>query len=799
MNRILKITFFVVALGNFNPIVEARNPFENALNSARKRYDQAKSELHRLRNIYERFYSQLKSARSRLNSLDSSYKVIRRNLSKANSHLTILDKSFNEAKSAFTSASKHLKKLKKALNSAEKAYNTAREVYKNYLHKVNEYKDKINDSKQLKHFKEATIENLVKSIKKLDSELHELKNKSEKIIEQYRDKLEEFLSSEIVVYDFNSELTFKANLRQGTLDLRGEIIEGFAFDSTALESLLSGQFDFPINVDPISVLAANGPLKIERSDSYKNKQPPKYSYYSSRNWVEYFAPETATSEIIEAVLSGGSSIQGSVETTRQLILKELTDIFEYLQFHSINKPDLLADILSAIVEQKPLNSSGLPTNAKIFSIPFNYEISAREIPPILNQIINLQGLDINWMSLDILSKDINLNHLGFSIAVNLPRLINIDHDLESLVQKRIITFENWQPKEIPYEQLMRKAISKSDKVANLFKGISLSNTNELKSLISNKFSKGIIDKLISSLNINNKSLSEGDLDGYKVNLIQTEIHGRLKTILKKLSLGNQSNVSISEISLDLSTGAFSFQAKISHKHSLGTLHEAAKILGEKLKNTGKKIELSAKDFLSSTQEKSLGFLNDTNESLKKAEIKAMKLKNYIKGKLKDSQIELNSLLVEHGNIINLYNSNISHLSSSKDSMDSLRIRLNDRIDQYNRFLKGNYRKADKAYNNALENFNSFYRDRVKPLNSQLSKAANNFNSQLKYYNNLRNTTNRAFENYKRYFSTAENLRHEVNSIVRKFNSWLRRPPIIRYGKRIIRNNPVRKVFKKIGL
>jgi hypothetical protein len=148
-------------------------------------------------------------------------------------------------------------------------------------------------------------------------------------------------------------IEFTLNLKTGDMSDQKLVftnpIQDFEVDVGAIKSLLEGDF-----VQALDLIPNFGLVKRDISSDYDEQQQKYFDeygkenvYFASRDFVRWATPETAGRWIVELIATGGAAADGIAKDAEERVLKEITNIEDWLTGKAVGTVEAIAKKLIA--------------------------------------------------------------------------------------------------------------------------------------------------------------------------------------------------------------------------------------------------------------------------------------------------------------------------------------------------------------------------------------------------------------------------------------------------------------------
>ena len=188
------------------------------------------------------------------------------------------------------------------------------------------------------------------------------------------------LTSSIVLYDMKWTIRVEYNSVTSSFNAWAELPDGLKITSSALSAAFRGDVPLP-EIDPTELLTTAFGFQLDRqcdfddviAKIYRNAGANASVYVSTRGLAELLSPEHLADAGVKAVLSGGSTIEGSADEIATGCLNELNGAYAFLQQTASTEADKLLDnIMEAILKGSELDT---PTvQIKLFRAQMKYTV-----------------------------------------------------------------------------------------------------------------------------------------------------------------------------------------------------------------------------------------------------------------------------------------------------------------------------------------------------------------------------------------------------------------------------------------
>jgi hypothetical protein len=188
------------------------------------------------------------------------------------------------------------------------------------------------------------------------------------------------LDSNIVLYDMKWSIFIEYNSMAGSFNAWAELPDGLKVTSSAITAAFHGNVPLP-EIEPAEMLATAFGFELDRQCTFDNVVANIYAdagsdavvFTSTRGLSELLSPEHAADATVKAVISGGSTIEGSLDEVATGCLNELNSAYAFLQQSASSEADtLLGNLMDAMITGTKLDT---PTvQIKPFVAQMNYTV-----------------------------------------------------------------------------------------------------------------------------------------------------------------------------------------------------------------------------------------------------------------------------------------------------------------------------------------------------------------------------------------------------------------------------------------
>lgn len=273
----------------------------------------------------------------------------------------------NEAKKALNHAKDALENAKHELAHANDVYNGAVTKVAVSEHDVTHAAHSMNSAKNLadiRHAKVLTAQQIAVGLGNLTKQLKGTLAKAEA---NEQKALDDLLSRNIVLYDMGWRVNIEYDLKTQGFNAWAEFPHGMQLTTGEIASVLNGKPALP-EIEPLELLTACLGLDVDRQcdyddvvrQAYRGIAPTDRVYVSTRGLSELLTPEHAGSAAVDAVVSGGSTIEGTANELVAACRRELNSVNAFLRDTAKDEADnALPRLAEAIASGQPFESPKL--------------------------------------------------------------------------------------------------------------------------------------------------------------------------------------------------------------------------------------------------------------------------------------------------------------------------------------------------------------------------------------------------------------------------------------------------------
>ncbi len=469
----------------------------------------------------------------------------------------------DDAKRALAQAQRDLNSAKDAVNRAANAYNAA-------VADVNRRQHDLSQALATLQAKERTLGSdhdlliaAQHAFTQASDEVARLRNDlnvKQNALNAAESFVNRLLASDIVLYDMKWSIRIEYNSSTGSFNAWAELPDGLKVTSSAIKAAFHGDVPLP-EIDPAEMVATAFGFQLDRQCTFDDAVAKVYRdagsnasvYVSTRGLAELLSPEHAADATVKAVISGGSTIEGSFDEVAQGCLDELNGAYTFLRQTASNEADkLLSNLMDAMITGANLDS---PTvQIKPFVAQMNYTVRLTDgSKQLLKYLPSLQK------QIDKVGLTYSFPRPGFAVVVK-----NHPVPVRSALRTQIGTIKSLDPQALKTAlpaasyQLLEPVLSSGsvDPTATI--------TASLESLFKN---------------LDYSALSVDAAFPYCLELSGTPVQTELERLTRNLKIGNQGQAKVSRLSFNFHTGQVSVALDMQAK-DVTTLQAALKIVGK---------------------------------------------------------------------------------------------------------------------------------------------------------------------------------------------------------------------------
>jgi hypothetical protein len=372
--------------------------------------------------------------------------------------------------------------------------------------------------------------------------------------------VDRLLLSSIVLYDMKWTIRIEYNSVTSSFNAWAELPDGLKVTSSALSAAFRGDVPLP-EIDPTELIATAFGFQVDRQCDFDAVVAKIYGdagagasvYVSTRGLAELLSPEHLADAGVKAVLSGGSTIEGSADEIATGCLNELNGAFAFLQQTASTEANRLLDnIMDAILTGSELDT---PTvQIKLFQARMDYVVKPTDgALAMLNYIPSLQK------KITQLGLKYSYPRLGFAIIVK-----NRPVATRGTLQARVGSAKSLSPNAL---KLALPAAS--------YQVLELALTSggiDPMALVSNS-----LETMVKGIDFS--TLPIDTTFPYCLDLRGTALGKELERLAGDLKIGNQATAKLSRLSFNFHTGQISTIIDLDAK-DVTTLEKAISLAGK---------------------------------------------------------------------------------------------------------------------------------------------------------------------------------------------------------------------------
>lgn len=256
----------------------------------------------------------------------------------------------------------------------------------------------------------------------------------------------------ILLFDHKTSGSFTYNAYAGAAGYKLTLPGGIELDKSRIKATFEGSVSVP-TIKMQELISELGFIKLQPVNGYedwankKKESQNRHVFVSSKRFVDAISDNKVLQEIGWAVLTGGSTTQGSIQTLKEQLILEWADVLAWLErVGEQNGAESAREIVEEILKfAKPLPDKNfqfdpaevlrppklksLDLELKFHQIPYDYVVS----PPFaseLKKILSLLHID----GRTFLEKKVRETHLGYSISIKKSAPPNPAQQMKSLVE-----------------------------------------------------------------------------------------------------------------------------------------------------------------------------------------------------------------------------------------------------------------------------------------------------------------------------------------------------------------------------
>lgn len=301
----------------------------------------------------------------------------------------------------------------------------------------------------------------------------------------------------ILLFDHKTTGSFTYNAYSGTAGYKLTLPGGIELDKSRIKSTFEGSVSVP-TIKMEELISELGFIKLQSIRGYedwaksKKEGQNRHVFVSSKRFVDAISDNKVLQEIGWAVLTGGSTTEGSIQTLKEQLILEWADVLAWLErVGEQNGPESAREIVEEILKfakplteknfqfdpaqiLKPAKLGSLDLELKFHMVPYDYIVS----PPFATELKKILSL-LNISGRTFLEKKVRETHLGYSISIKKSGSPNPKQQMESLVdlmnkgpQAKVLAFaEKVSGSELNFKDGSITDIDGNKKIQDAFKKI----------------------------------------------------------------------------------------------------------------------------------------------------------------------------------------------------------------------------------------------------------------------------------------------------------------------------------------
>jgi len=368
------------------------------------------------------------------------------------------------------------------------------------------------------------------------------------------------LAANIVLYDMKWSIFIEYNSMTGSFNTWAELPDGLKVTSSAITGAFHGDVPLP-EIDPAEMLATAFGFQLDRQCTFDDEVAKVYRdagsnasvFVSTRGLAELLSPEHAADATVKAVISGGSTIEGSLDEVATGCLNELNGAYAFLQQSASDQADkLLGNLMDAMVTGTKLDA---PTvQIKPFVAQMNYTVKLTDgAQQLLKYIPGLQ------QKIDKVGLTYSFPRPGFAIVVK-----NHPVPTRNALRAKIGTIKSLSP------QALKAALPSGS--YQLLEPVLTSGSVDPTAVIT-----ASLESLFKSIDYTGMMVDP--VYPYCLDLRGTPVQKELERLARTLKIGNQGEANLSRLSFNFHTGQVSIAIDLRAK-DVTTLQAALKVVGK---------------------------------------------------------------------------------------------------------------------------------------------------------------------------------------------------------------------------
>lgn len=461
-----------------------------------------------------------------------------------------------------------LRDAEAVVRDAEATFSRVSEAPNAARQEVNSIGRQLSDARSNLTSLERGLNNARNRASSASGTVDEWKTKASSAAKQAKELQERLLATELIAYDFTTPLTLTFNTSTGAFFLDLDLGSGLKYDTKKLQALLAGDIQLP-EVNPVEAAATAVAVEVEQRSDYRRfrddlygKYPGGSVYVASERFVRWAGLERFGEGGLKCLAASCDDVAKDALAILEL---EYADIVAWLRALGEQEAERQAVLaLNSILDGKAPDMTITELRATVTTLPVEYVATLRGTKSIPSEITD--KVTGGKGTIDEVTGPVP--HLAFSLAIDRAA------DLQAPREQALQWIRNGRTE--PYKNMVEVIRSGSGGGGAL--GKLLSDAGGAGQFAGN-LSASLRQRFHSAFGLDEAELVRLFSSSLPViDLKESPAGSEIRNIFQNAVIGNDGSVTLDALDLELSCLRISMRANLRHRHSWGSVKEAAQEL-----------------------------------------------------------------------------------------------------------------------------------------------------------------------------------------------------------------------------